>query len=128
MLIADPKKFSDDLGNLHDAWIRTVDYSASGETLELGIDDLNAVFRNWAPSETPEPEARPARLLFAGVTDLQFGIVVGAGLRIGALDIEAHGPFSKLVIALSNGGIPSIAEKWWITAVFTSMHLLEPNS
>jgi hypothetical protein len=31
MLIADPKKFADDLGNLHDAWIETMDYSADGE-------------------------------------------------------------------------------------------------
>ena len=128
MLIADPKKFSDDLGNLHDAWIKTVDYSASGQTLELGIDDLNAAFRNWVPSETPEPEERPSRLLLTGVTDLQFGTVTDTGLRISALEIEPCGPSSKLIIALSDGGIPSIAEKWWITAVFTSMYLLEPNS
>jgi hypothetical protein len=89
---------------------------------------LNALFRNWAPTDTPEPNARPATLLFSGVTSLQFGLAMRGRVIIGALDIEPEEKSSKLVIALADGGIPGIAEKWWITAHFTTLHLLEANS
>ena len=128
MLIADPKKFAEDLGNLHDARIETVDYSAEGGTLALGVSDLKALFRSWPPTGTPEPDERPATLLFSGVTRLQFGLAMRGRVIIGTLDIEPEEKFSRLVIALADGGIPGIAEKWWITAHFTSLHLLEANS
>jgi hypothetical protein len=128
VLIDDPKKFADDLGNLHDARIETMDYSASDQTLALGVSDLNAVFRNWAPTDTPEPDARPATLLFSGVTQLQFGLALQGRVVMGALEVEAEEGSPKLRIALADGGIPGIAEKWWITARFTTMQLLEPTS
>lgn len=128
MLIDDPKKFTDELGNLHDARIETMDYSADGQTLVLGISDLNAVYRNGSPTDTPEPDERPATLLFSGVTQLQFGLAMRGRVIIGALDIEPDESFSKLIIALADGGIPGIPDKWWITARFATMHLLESNS
>ena len=125
-LIADPLAFVDSLGGLHDAYIVSIEHSAAQRTLTLGIGDLNACLRNWGT--TDEPDVRPAALHFTEVGNLEFGLQFAEGIRIDDMAFVPHAGGYDLALALNLGGLPSIAERWWIRATLAAVYLVEHST
>lgn len=118
--IADPPRYFETLGGLHDAFIDRVAIDIEERTLTLAIGDLDAAF-----ADPPVAEPRAGALVFSEVSRLRLSFDTSEGVRIGNLSVDGRPGSYKLNIALSLGGMPDDGATWWASAHFASLDISE---
>lgn len=106
-LIKEPVPFFSDLGNLHDAKIRRLEWNPSVREMVLGVDDLYSNF-----VDLPEhPGRQPVQLILSGVSKVEIAVIPDKfAMRIVDFEIEeVSGSVLRISVNVGPSGFIRIA-------------------